>query len=482
MRYPLGDYDAPAATSLLPADGGLDPAVGVDLTYFTGRNGFAKGSAPMAGDGPTWIGGAVVVKDAQGREQMFTGYVKIKPPLETYRRGLARWNDEANAFEHVADFPMDSPMVPLVPMGHALVHQDGGVEYVYYCVPMPLVRVRATAEAVADPSAYEAYTCLKEGGSLDKPELDRAADGTLRYAWRRQTPAVGQAEQKKFVEQGIMRPDEGLLQLRDRDTGKPILPHAGSTVWNEHRRRWIMIFSEYFGSSLLGEVRYAEADSPVGPWTYTVKVVTHNSYSFYNPKLHPYFDQEGGRKVYFEGTYTNSFSGNPTPTPRYEYNQVMYRLDLDDPRLALPVAVYREPGEIPCRFHMGVADRAAPPNWKHVALFALDRPIEARRWPCMLTRARASRGSRPTGPQPLRNRSSTAARRPTARPPHKHQPNGRADDSREVAPAAETPPALVPLYEFAEEQGERRAYSTDKDWTAPGFRRLEQPLCYVWRR
>ena len=26
-------------------------------------------------------------------------------------------------------------------------------------------------------------------------------------------------------------------------------------------------------------------------------------------------------------------SGNPTPTPRYEYNQLMYRLDLSDPRL-----------------------------------------------------------------------------------------------------------------------------------------------------
>jgi hypothetical protein len=27
------------------------------------------------------------------------------------------------------------------------------------------------------------------------------------------------------------------------------------------------------------------------------------------------------------------FSGNPDKTPRYDYNQVMYRLDLADPRL-----------------------------------------------------------------------------------------------------------------------------------------------------
>ena len=48
---------------------------------------------------------------------------------------------------------------------------------------------------------------------------------------------------------------------------------------------------------------------------------------------HPFFDQESGRVIYFEGTYTNTFSGSPTPTPRYEYNNLMYRLDLSDPRL-----------------------------------------------------------------------------------------------------------------------------------------------------
>jgi hypothetical protein len=48
---------------------------------------------------------------------------------------------------------------------------------------------------------------------------------------------------------------------------------------------------------------------------------------------HPFFDQDGGRTIYFEGTYCNTFSGNPEQTARYDYNQVMYRLDLADPRL-----------------------------------------------------------------------------------------------------------------------------------------------------
>src|SRR5262245_53194567 len=104
--------------------------------------------------------------------------------------------------------------------------------------------------------------------------------------------------------------------------------------------------------SALGEVWYAEADEPTGPWRYAVKVVSHDRMSFYNPKQHPMFAKGGGRVIYFEGTYTHDFSGNPDVTPRYEYNQVMYRLDLGDPRVALPRPV---PGT-----DFLALDRAAP--------------------------------------------------------------------------------------------------------------------------
>jgi hypothetical protein len=69
--------------------------------------------------------------------------------------------------------------------------------------------------------------------------------------------------------------------------------------------------------------------------------VSHERYSFYNPKHHPYFDQEGGRVIYFEGTYSHTFSGSEeTATPRYDYNQILYRLDLSDVRLCLPEPIY----------------------------------------------------------------------------------------------------------------------------------------------
>jgi len=48
---------------------------------------------------------------------------------------------------------------------------------------------------------------------------------------------------------------------------------------------------------------------------------------------HSFFDREGGRIIYFEGTYTATFSGAKELTPHYDYNQILYRLRLDDPRL-----------------------------------------------------------------------------------------------------------------------------------------------------
>jgi len=90
----------------------------------------------------------------------------------------------------------------------------------------------------------------------------------------------------------------------------------------------------------MGEIWYAEGDTPTGPWVFAKKVVSHNQY-FYNPVHHPYFDQKEGKTIYFEGTYTNIFNANPVIKPRYEYNQLMYRLSLEDPRLFLPVPVYQ---------------------------------------------------------------------------------------------------------------------------------------------
>ena len=49
--YPLGNFGASGATSELPERGGLDPSIGVDLTYFTNTNGFSRPMCPDASFG-----------------------------------------------------------------------------------------------------------------------------------------------------------------------------------------------------------------------------------------------------------------------------------------------------------------------------------------------------------------------------------------------------------------------------------------------
>lgn len=334
--YPLGNFHVPGAISQLPANGGLDPGVGINLEYFTGDDGFARPTAQLPGEGPTWIGSLTVLRDADGGEQMYAHYVKVRKALEVYEWGLVCFNDERREFDKVVTFPIDAPIQPIG--AHTFQHaEDGGERYLYFAHPYPFERVKADPAALADVDQYEAFTCLLPGSTLKQPQLDRAADGKLRHAWRRAAPALDHITEQRLIRQKLIRPEEARFALRDAESDRAVVAHRGSVYWNDYRNRWVMIFTEFGGkTSNLGEIWYAEADAPTGPWQSAHKIVTHDKYSFYNPKQHPFFDQQGGRVIYFEGTYTQSFSQAPAATPRYDYNQIMYRLDLADPRLKLP--------------------------------------------------------------------------------------------------------------------------------------------------
>jgi len=332
-RYPLGNYNVPGAISELPEKGGLSPELGVNLSYFVDEKGFAKKTCEMPGKGPTWVETLVTLKDKEGRERLLAEFVKVEAPLKVYARGLAVFNDDKQQFEKLRDLDLSAPCIP---RGHAVRHKDAEGDYVYFAHPYPFTRVPATAEAFGDPSQYECFKCLKPGTKLEEQSIDRDAEGKIRYAWKKNTPVVGPAEQARLIAAGKMKAVESPINLRDRDSDKAVSAHGGSVYWNEFRKRWVMIAVEHYGKpSLLGEVWYAESESLVGPWRHAVKIVTHEKYSFYNPKQNPMFDREGGKFIYFEGTYTNTFSGNSDITPRYDYNQMMYRLDLSDPRLSM---------------------------------------------------------------------------------------------------------------------------------------------------
>jgi hypothetical protein len=333
MRYPLGHFWMAAATSALPDAGGLDPARGVDLRYFVDADGFSRPVFRLGVErGLIWADGFLTLPDQTGRERLVAHYAHVESLEKMLGHGLAIFNDEKGEFERLKTLDLsDRALFP--GQAHPIRHRENGKDYYYFGEVFPTVRVAATMETWLDPAAYEVWSCVEPNPAGAPLKIARDTKGEVRAGWRRSGTPVDAALEKKLIDQGLLRPGEAHFIPLDADTGKPVLVHRGSVRWNAHRQRWVMIATQQGGTSLLGEVWYAEALSFTGPWRHAVKILTHDRYTFYNPVHHPFFDQDGGRLIYFEGTYANTFSGNPDPTPRYDYNQIMYRLNLADPRL-----------------------------------------------------------------------------------------------------------------------------------------------------
>lgn len=286
-NYPLGIFDMSSATTAVNPLSSLEPPLKLKFDYFTDEKGRQRGVAKMPGTGPTWVSGYVSLPDKDGAPRLVGSYVKIKPPMETYETGLCVWNDETRQFDLLRVLwtqSKDSPKPPPMPEGQPAFWKDAqGKEWVLFGISLPTLRCPATFEAWQDEKTWE---------TLEAQET-----------------------------------------LTDADGGK-VTPHSGSIAWNDYRKRWVTVFMEKFGKpSVFGELWYAEADEPTGPWGTAVKVLSHENYTFYNPRLHPEFTPAGSPVLFFEGTYTKEFARQAHPTPRYDYNQILYRLDLDDPGL-----------------------------------------------------------------------------------------------------------------------------------------------------
>lgn len=335
LSYPLGHFGTAAATSDLPSNGGLDPSVGVDLDYFTDDDGFSKPVFEKEGNHPIWLDGVLVLKDAGGAQRLVGKASVMKSLRETVARRLVVFNDDKRQFDLLKDIPLDAP---LYPESHPLHVDVDGVAYVYCGNDFPNVRFKADWESLQDFSSYEAFTCLAPGSRARagaEPPIERDAEGKPVWGWKRDTAAPGARDLMKWYEARTLPPGGEWQPTIDVETKRPIVLMLGSVQYNAFRKKYVGIGVQTGGkSSFLGEIFYAEADRPEGPWPWARKVVTHDRYSLYNPVQHAFFEQDGGRLIYFEGTYATTFSRpDREATPRYDYNQIMYRLDLSDPRL-----------------------------------------------------------------------------------------------------------------------------------------------------
>ncbi|MCC5877699.1 MAG: hypothetical protein JJU11_15875 [Candidatus Sumerlaeia bacterium] len=331
--HPLGNFKASGAKASLPGDGGLDPSVGVNMEYFVRDDGFTKGVVDVEESGATWLGGLFVIEDGDGNEQLVGRCSRMKSLGEELERFLVIWDDEREVFERLGALPLD---VPLAPSGHAFRHEVDGTEYVYFANPYPNIRVHARWDAIIDPAAYEGFTCLIPGERLDMeyPQIERSPDGDVVWGWKADTPPVNVVKQRELVSSGHLEEHERTHVTKDVESGDEITLWGGSVRWNEYTSSWVMLAHQLGGDpSFLGEVWFLKADAPEGPWAKAVKIATHRVHDFYNVVHHDFLDQEGGRLIYFEGTLSGIFAPDAPPIPRYQYNQIMYRLDLADERL-----------------------------------------------------------------------------------------------------------------------------------------------------
>jgi hypothetical protein len=298
----------------------LDPQYGIPFNYFVdATSGFARAMMPLPErpEGVVWIDGLTVVKGNDGQDTMVAHYSRRRGLAEELEHGLAKYEDDKSIFRVLEK--LDDPSEWRHPHGHSVKINDGDKSWLYFGNPFPTIRVQDTYAAVQDIQQYEAFSPLTSDSNTYK-----------KWHWSRTEKPFGANEEHEWFNRKKKNDDEfRYLPVNHADPQERIFFHSGSLHWNSYRKKWIVIGCRIYGKdSLLGEVWYTESESPTGPFKHAIKIASHDKQSFYNVCHHDYLDRDGGRIVYFEGTFTNSFSGNPYQTPRYNYNQVLYRLDL----------------------------------------------------------------------------------------------------------------------------------------------------------
>src|SRR5436309_2308640 len=196
--------------------GKLDPSVGINLQYFTGKDGFSRPMAPMPGEGVVWLGGLVVLPDEAGRDRMLGWFGRRRGLGAVLENGFVVYNDEKDVFEKLKSLPLNPP---LFPTGYpSRVRDETRTDYFYFTAPYPALRVKADWNSYLDLTSYEGYTCLKPGtrfGGKDQARLDRDAEGKLVWGWKRDTPPHNPQEQQELIDAGKLRREESPFRLQD---------------------------------------------------------------------------------------------------------------------------------------------------------------------------------------------------------------------------------------------------------------------------
>jgi hypothetical protein len=306
--YPLGLFQMVGAFS---QERSGDGRTGIRYDYIVDKQDATKlrKMMPLQEPGVVWLSGLVAAEHPDNGAVLLAHYSRREGLEKELEHGLALFDEKTGVFDRLEVLPAENTWA--FPDGHS-VRSEG---WVYFANPFPSVRVKDEWAGLVDTAAYEALV------------WDEAAG---RASWQGARAPMTQEKEAELVRGGSIDMAKARYQTMGED-GKLVVFHRASVRWNPFLKAWLLVGNRMGGDgqpSLLGEVYVTSAPTIEGPWGKAVKVATHPTYSFYNPVHHEHLDEEGGRVIYFQGTYSAMFSGNQSPVPRYDYNQMLYRLDL----------------------------------------------------------------------------------------------------------------------------------------------------------
>ncbi|MDB6139693.1 MAG: hypothetical protein JWO94_2765 [Verrucomicrobiaceae bacterium] len=302
------------AAADLPRTGGLDPAQGVHLRYFTNDQEETLSLLSTPRGQHAIIEGLASVKNVSGAEHLLARYAFFNPSGECVEQGIAEFNARHTFDRKIV---LGEEYTWQFPSGHAVEVNGAGGNFIYFAAPFCHTRVPASYEAALSPTSYEALAWSDNSKSL--------------VLQQRRGP-VTQADEARLASHKKLKPSEASCQLINSVTGGALSLAEGSVQWNACRQCWIIIGNGPADGATAGDVWYAEANDPKGPWTRAVQIATHAGHTFQGTAQLSALQQEGGRYLYFEGTLHDA-AGPTEPLPRYQDNQLMYRLDVTDQRL-----------------------------------------------------------------------------------------------------------------------------------------------------
>jgi hypothetical protein len=365
---------------------------------------------------------------------MVAKFARLKNLGEVLERGLVVFNDATQSFEPLVRSGVE--FLPCSDSGHAFSVDAEGRKYYYFATPFPMavrMRVRAQWDDVVDANRYEILTALepKKPAGRRAPRLNLGEPETP-YRWVRFGQLTGGDASAKNSVIEALKGETKDVSLCNMESGKDVSPHGGTVYFNAYRQRWVAVFVQQFGeNSFLGDLWYAEADTPVGPWAYARKIATHKK-------------------------------------PRYDYNQLMYRLNLDDPRLALPVAVYHTRDKQDARNYLlrdGVEEAGMWDSVESIPFYAVE-PERAFSDLVPLYAQNVPGGNKETICLIVKRPDPSAAPLFYALPP-----SGPPDEN----------PCVVSLYEYRHADTAQRLYSTNPQLHKKDWIRTDNPLCRVWK-